>query len=482
MSFASPLWWYALVGLAVPLVIHLLSRGRRQRIAIGSIRHVAATESRALRRIELSGWPLLLLRMALLVTLALALAAPRWPEMGADRSGSWLLIEPEVLDREDLPEWVDDWAGSVDAVRVLAAGLPGREDWEGAIGMAPDLWSLLREADSLAPRGYSFRIVTGERLVDLRGVRPALDRDIEWRTVADSRANRWIDLASRRLDGRLQVRVGESVAAGTRFRSFEWDEEVGPPESAGLRVDPIQGEVVLDPGDVWPDDDRLALWDAASRPLRVTAIAAENRSRDLWYLRQALTSLGRYLGRPVEWVVAGTGPVDLEIRLGESSAPESDARVRLSDSLGSFESCEASVPVESLAEPVRLMRCPTTGAAGVAVWAETQGRPFLTRLPAPDGARFRLESRFHPLWSDLVSGPALPRLLWTVLETQITLTTSAERPDSDRRVNNRVDRRERKEELESRTPVRPSTLPELLSWCLLAILLVAERWASRGQR
>ncbi|MBC8043506.1 MAG: BatA domain-containing protein, partial [Rhizobacter sp.] len=64
MQFTLPsmLFWSA--TLAVPVVIHLLSKGHSQRIRVGSLKLFAASETKTFRRIRLTEWPLLLLRVA----------------------------------------------------------------------------------------------------------------------------------------------------------------------------------------------------------------------------------------------------------------------------------------------------------------------------------------------------------------------------------------------------------------------------------
>ncbi|PRQ03728.1 hypothetical protein ENSA5_12780 [Enhygromyxa salina] len=76
MSLLAPLALLGLLGLALPLVAHLLGRERPQKIRFAAVRFVRPREPVVTQRRELRDWPLLLIRLLLLAIFVLVLARP----------------------------------------------------------------------------------------------------------------------------------------------------------------------------------------------------------------------------------------------------------------------------------------------------------------------------------------------------------------------------------------------------------------------
>ncbi|MFO7566861.1 MAG: VWA domain-containing protein [Enhygromyxa sp.] len=76
MSLLSPLALLGLLGLALPLIAHLLGRERPQKIRFAAVRFVTPREPVITQRRELRDRPLLLLRLLLLAAFVLVLARP----------------------------------------------------------------------------------------------------------------------------------------------------------------------------------------------------------------------------------------------------------------------------------------------------------------------------------------------------------------------------------------------------------------------
>ena len=72
IEYLNPMVWWGLLGLLVPVLIHLLSKKERKIIPFGSLRFLEPIESDSARSIQLSGYVLLMLRL-LLVGLICAL-------------------------------------------------------------------------------------------------------------------------------------------------------------------------------------------------------------------------------------------------------------------------------------------------------------------------------------------------------------------------------------------------------------------------
>lgn len=78
MTFLNPIMLFALASVAIPILIHLLSRRRSRRVAWAAMRLLITSIQRHQRRLRLEDTLLLLLRCLLLILLAVALARPVW--------------------------------------------------------------------------------------------------------------------------------------------------------------------------------------------------------------------------------------------------------------------------------------------------------------------------------------------------------------------------------------------------------------------
>jgi Aerotolerance regulator N-terminal len=76
ITFLEPAVWLAALAVAFPIAIHLLTRATRTPVRFPSIRFLEATRLSASSRQRIQDWPLLLLRIAVIVLAIAALAGP----------------------------------------------------------------------------------------------------------------------------------------------------------------------------------------------------------------------------------------------------------------------------------------------------------------------------------------------------------------------------------------------------------------------
>lgn len=89
MSFLAPLFFAALAGLAIPVLIHLIQREKKQVIRFPSLMFVQRVPYKSIQRRRVHNWLLLLVRMAALALIVLAFARPFFAgqELGAVAGG-----------------------------------------------------------------------------------------------------------------------------------------------------------------------------------------------------------------------------------------------------------------------------------------------------------------------------------------------------------------------------------------------------------
>src|SRR3972149_1127755 len=88
MSFLAPLFLVALGALAIPLVVHLIQRERKQVVEFPSLMFLRRIPYQSVRRRRIRHWPLLLLRLAALALIVAAFARPFFRRADAAASGT----------------------------------------------------------------------------------------------------------------------------------------------------------------------------------------------------------------------------------------------------------------------------------------------------------------------------------------------------------------------------------------------------------
>src|SRR5688572_3368694 len=81
--FLNPLMLAGLGAVSIPIIIHLLNRRKFERVVWAAMRFVKLSVEKNQRRIKIEDMLLLILRCALLILLALALARPVLRAAGA---------------------------------------------------------------------------------------------------------------------------------------------------------------------------------------------------------------------------------------------------------------------------------------------------------------------------------------------------------------------------------------------------------------
>lgn len=76
LRFLNPAVWWAALAIAVPIVLHMLTRATRRPVTFPSTRFLETTRLAAVSRSTIQDWPLLFVRVALVIGAVAALAGP----------------------------------------------------------------------------------------------------------------------------------------------------------------------------------------------------------------------------------------------------------------------------------------------------------------------------------------------------------------------------------------------------------------------
>ena len=179
----APAGLLGLLAIAIPVAIHLISRGRGRRVLIGNIELVRAARRTRATALRLTQWLLLLLRITIIVvaTLLLAQLALQGND-SADPGASY--VTPGWL-RSATDAERADLLSLEPTARVLTAGYPPASDFDPAAADPDyDTWPLLAERLSTLRHEGTVDVYTEPRMAAFGDRRPALPNEVRWHLSA----------------------------------------------------------------------------------------------------------------------------------------------------------------------------------------------------------------------------------------------------------------------------------------------------------
>lgn len=123
MWFLAPALLAALAALAVPVVLHLTERERKQVVVFPSLQFLRRVPYRSVRRRRIRHWPLLVLRALALACLVAAFARPFFTSPALATAGAGSREVVVLLDRSFSMDAGTTWTQALDAVRAALRGL-----------------------------------------------------------------------------------------------------------------------------------------------------------------------------------------------------------------------------------------------------------------------------------------------------------------------------------------------------------------------
>jgi len=221
MVFANPSYLWALLGLLVPLAIHLWSKKEAKTIKIGSIQLLDESNSRQSSSIQLNEWLLLLLRMLMVALIVLLMAGPQWRTKG-DRKQVTYLVEASLANDASISQILDSLQES-SPVFLLANGFPAWEA-DGDYQMhkeQPNYWQLVQKMDSL--RSDSIVVFTKALQKGFRSMRPNTQKKIHW-VVTDTEGIQDQPLMAFKGKDGIELVTVSSSGKTTKTNKNVWDD------------------------------------------------------------------------------------------------------------------------------------------------------------------------------------------------------------------------------------------------------------------
>ena len=125
MSFLSPWFLLGLLGVAIPLAIHLSRRQKAEKVVFSTIRFLKQTPKKMVFFQKIRQWLLLLIRAAIVALLAIAFARPFLSQAISEQAGWSPRSVVILLDTSMSMQYGDAFDKSKRAVLALLESLHG---------------------------------------------------------------------------------------------------------------------------------------------------------------------------------------------------------------------------------------------------------------------------------------------------------------------------------------------------------------------
>ncbi|TLP71886.1 BatA domain-containing protein [Maribacter sp. ACAM166] len=322
MSFIHPTYLWTLLGLLVPIVIHLWSKKEAKTIKIGSIQLLSESNSKQSSSIQLNEWLLLLLRLLILMLVTLVLAKPQWQSKVKNTELTYI-VEPSLAQNEDFMARLGGIVNE-NEIRLLEKGFPIWEVNSNDVLMdnIPNYWALASEMDAL--HTDSILVFTKGYSKGLKGARPQTNHHINW-IVLDSAGVREKPLiAYQKQEG---IQLFSAVSTSNRS-SISSDNITLDNENISLNS---QGDSLL----VTKLKNSFKVPVVNQSQIEVSLFYTDNLSNDKIYIEAAFSALSKYLDRKIkvysksDSLMIETKETDLTIWLSEKSMPNSFQKLLL---------------------------------------------------------------------------------------------------------------------------------------------------------
>jgi len=268
----SPIYLFALLGLAVPIAIHLLSRKEGKVIKLGSVRHLVETSTQQFKGIKLNEILLLFLRCAMIVVFSLLLSGLQCSSSGKQK---WILIEHGLQKNPSINSVIDSLDKQGYEQHWLAEKFPSINDSINSIEI--NYWKLVEE---LRNENLSNAIVFSKNNINhFKGAKHSLPEYIKWISMPMNEINLPIQAIQLNNDSVL-IKTIHSNADETNF-TFQI---VNKSQSA-IEISPM-------------------------KKIKIALIADDDFRYDEKILKAALQAIEKNLPIKIEWTTSKTDSTD----------------------------------------------------------------------------------------------------------------------------------------------------------------------------
>lgn len=292
MSFLNPTYLWALLGLCIPIIIHLWSKKEGRTIKVGSLKLLQEEDSKQSNSIQLHEYLLLLLRLLIIAIVVLILANPIVKQYST-RTPLTYLIEPELLENTQIASVLDTLRDKGE-LRLLQTGFPEVTDDIIVPNTPPNYWHLVQQIGSL--QTDSIIIYTQGRIQGIKGKRPTISEKVSWITLDNDIS---VDQPL------IATQVGDSVRL-IRLRSDDqvlaYTHETYATHNSTIAINKTKDSIIMVQGDEVTLSRKQKKQTAPllkDRTINVAFVVEDTLIDQFRFLEAAFKGISKYMGRTI---------------------------------------------------------------------------------------------------------------------------------------------------------------------------------------
>lgn len=222
MQWINPMWLWGLLGLAVPVAIHLLSRKEGKVQQVGSLRHLRETTTRQFRSLKPNELLLFALRSLLVLLLVALLAGLQWAK--EEECPRWVLLERGIEMDAQVKRLTDSLVRNGYEPRYFENGFPLADDTlPGTAGL--NYWHLTHQLKSTS---LQHAVVFSRGFVkNFKGKRESLPGNISWIDVPAGEQTFEMSIAAADADS-TQTLMGYTDAEVLKYEGLGGKQTLAP--------------------------------------------------------------------------------------------------------------------------------------------------------------------------------------------------------------------------------------------------------------
>ncbi|MTI23057.1 hypothetical protein E1176_18650 [Fulvivirga sp. RKSG066] len=278
MSFAAPTYLITLLGLLVPLAIHLWSKKEGRVIKVGSTQFLPEVESKQSSSLRINEIILLVLRMILMGLLSFILAQLFFKST-ANNESKLVFIDPLIADRPEANALLDSLANQEYEIKAFLPGFPNY-DQEKHTQSAERHWQLVEELNRV--NAQDIVLITSSVQKSFKGARPTSHRPLSWITLENQGTNMFLASAVQGRDSVYLVK-GNSNREHTAFERDQILKGEIESDSDSTSFDGLKGTVRL-----------------IKDTITVRIHSGPGFERDAMYLKTAVESISEFSRYPLK--------------------------------------------------------------------------------------------------------------------------------------------------------------------------------------
>jgi hypothetical protein len=470
-----PLGLLAALGIIIPVIIHLWNIRSGRTLKIGSVFLLGTPTNQRSRSFRVQDWPLLLLRILLIVVAAFLLAEPIYFKT-QERSGQsgWILLEKAQFSTiwKQQHQKLDSLLKAGYEVHDFAVGFSkidikdSSTTFSIAAGKKLPYHALVRQLNHLHPAGTNIHIFTDNQRRNFQGEKPTTRLNLHWNFLpADTASLRWTAAAYQLQNRSIRILEAQTSEKGTYYKASEIGQDAHP----DLQMDSVTITV---------------------------QVYAAKYAMDGGYVRAAINAIAQYTQRKIKLEEIST--IDevkpnakvlfwlSDKKLTPSQLAALPKGIRLfsyeGNKVENYKSAIQDLQGVALQDVTLFKKASDAGTSGQGLWIDGAGSPLLAMDHHAGIDHYHFYSRFRPDWMDMVWSDQMVYFLLPVILPE-SAASSAFR-DAEKLPVSERDIAVPQPNVQS-AGVNVQMVAEDLSpwlWYFMLLLLLIERWITYKKR